>query len=727
MSSSRPRWGPFFFTALAVFFLWLPPLCLYGGALWRVLSGQPERLLEAVPLRPLQRFLFGNTVQLCALTGVLAVLCGVPVGVAMARGPRAWRGVFLTACALPLALPPMLMAGAWLEWTRTPPARALASLAATRASTIPPIALAAPILALCFFPVVAFATRGALLNIPSGAEDAARLMGGAWQTWRRVLGPLLWPAVAAAAGIVAAMAMWEMGAPDLVDARTYSVEIYRNLNAPDELDPQGKAVKAALAGVPLLLLGALALWPAARALRGGVRLTSPEASPETSREAAALCGEGHIAALLAALVLLASPCAPLLVFALQLRPLRVLWETWQSNDREIINTIVLATAGALLITGVAFALVVCWRGWPARARHVALWLCVAPMLVPPVMSGIALLGFWNRPPIKFAELEWIFVFVSGSPPPTWWTALESVLETPLNWMFDFVSGSPPPTDWTGLDAALETASRYALMLIGYAARFGPLAILLLDEASRRVDASLLEAAQNLGATGSRATRTVLAPALAPALTGTFALLWALCAGELSTSVLINQPGGQTLPVPIFNLMHIGSTAEVAALSLCLFALSGGALLAAVAVNKPCAPATKTDERKPEHWNTPMTLNWNTLDEQWRNRHDAAQFEALETALDKALYNQGDKPDYAILWRWARMSHFRAMQSLGDGNEQASEKASKDAARRHFAAGAQEAQQAVRLQPNRVEGHFWFGASIISKRRAPAARCWRRAR
>jgi iron(III) transport system permease protein len=59
-------------------------------------------------------------------------------------------------------------------------------------------------------------------------------------------------------------------------------------------------------------------------------------------------------------------------------------------------------------------------------------------------------------------------------------------------------------------------------------------------------------------------------------------LWALCAGELATTVLINAPGGQTLPVPIFNLMHIGSTAEVAALSLTLFALSGLASTVAAA-------------------------------------------------------------------------------------------------------------------------------------------------
>ena len=98
-----------------------------------------------------------------------------------------------------------------------------------------------------------------------------------------------------------------------------------------------------------------------------------------------------------------------------------------------------------------------------------------------------------------------------------------------------------------------------------------------------MDDSLTEAAQNLGATPRQTMRTVLLPQMAPSLVGAFTLLWALCGGELSTSVLINQPGGQTLPIPIFNLMHIGSTAEVAALSLTLFALCGGALLGGTAL------------------------------------------------------------------------------------------------------------------------------------------------
>ena len=76
---------------------------------------------------------------------------------------------------------------------------------------------------------------------------------------------------------------------------------------------------------------------------------------------------------------------------------------------------------------------------------------------------------------------------------------------------------------------------------------------------------LFEAARGLGASTRRAARTIFLPLIAPALPGFFALLWALCASELATTILIYQPGGQTLPMPIFSLMHIGATHEVAAL------------------------------------------------------------------------------------------------------------------------------------------------------------------
>jgi ABC-type Fe3+ transport system permease subunit len=118
-------------------------------------------------------------------------------------------------------------------------------------------------------------------------------------------------------------------------------------------------------------------------------------------------------------------------------------------------------------------------------------------------------------------------------------------------------------------------------MVGYAARFLPLALLLAHEAMARLDAHWLEAAQNLGASPRSGARTILWPLLRGARGGVFAVVTSLCAAELTTTVLVNAPGGQTMPLPIFNQMHIGATAEVAALSLTLCCITAVAALAAL--------------------------------------------------------------------------------------------------------------------------------------------------
>jgi iron(III) transport system permease protein len=535
----RACFWPIILTIFVVAFLWLPALTLYGGALWHVVVSDPKRVLETLPIEPLQRALFRNTLSLCFLTAIGATIFGAIVGICAARGTNFWRNFFTIFSALPLALPPMLMASAWLEWTRTPPARSMASLAASQPSPYSPVAVSALILALCFFPVVAWPLRAALLNLAPEWEDAARLFGSPFEVAKRVLAPLLWPVLAASAGVVALLSMWEMGAPDLIDARTYSVEIYRNLNAPDELDPQGKAVKAALASVPMIALGILALWPALRvSAHWPERFASArtEYSNEKSRVAWPIL-------LIALVILIVSPGAVIAIFGHQAQPFSVFSNVWISNRSEIGNTIIAATLAATVLIFLAVALITSWRDWPPRLQKIALLACLLPLLIAPVMTGIAAISFWNRPGL------------------------------------DFVLSDAPQMGWPPLDNFTGAIWRTLPLLIGYALRFGPLAILLLHEALHRAPRVLEEAAQGLGASPRHAFWTITLPQLSPAILGVFALLWALCAGELSTSVLVNQPGGQTLPVPIFNQMHIGASEEVAALSLTLFALCGGALLA----------------------------------------------------------------------------------------------------------------------------------------------------
>ncbi len=526
------RWALLLFVFVIFACLWLPSLNLYGNAL-REIWAHPVRWREILPFAPLPRVLLWNTCLLALCTGLLSLFFGSVVGVVLARGPKLLRGIGLVLCALPLALPPTLPASAYLEWSRTPPARAMAALGADEPMQISPLWLSALILAGCYYPLVALPVWAALRSIPAEIEEAAHLFGNRWQAWTKVLWPLILPAALAGTGLAAAFAMWEMGAPDLLDARTYSVWIYRQLGVSDNLDPRGVAVKAALAGMPMLWLGLLALWPVARRRKYFPRAIDM-APPVATRD-------GWLCTLPALLVWALCPIAPILVFVRQLQPLSVLSTVWDANDVELLNSLWLATIGTLLIVSLAFLLVITWRSWP-RARHWLLPLGVLPILVPPVLLGVALILFYNRPQ---------FALIYGGLPPTG--------SVPLDWLSD-------------------NSSRYSMMLIGYGARFFPVALWLLDEAERQLDTTLWDAAQNLGATPSQTARTIWAPLLGPSLLGVSGLIWALCASELTTSVLINAPGGQTLPVPIFNLMHIGSTAEVAALSLTLFGLSAGAML-----------------------------------------------------------------------------------------------------------------------------------------------------
>lgn len=536
------RLWPILLTAGVLSFLWLPPLAFYGRALWQVITTQPDLLWMALPLERLPKALFTNTVVLALLTACLAMVAGLPAGIAMARG-RGWvAGVLGLLVALPLTLPPIMPTFAWLEVSRTPPAALMASYGATHAAAGNPLWRASLLLALCFYPVVAFGAFAALRAIPAELQDAARLQGTSREVWTRILLPLMAPALWGAVGLVAALAMWEMGAPDLLDVRTYSVEIYRNLSAGDNLHESDKFMHAAVKSLPMLALGALALWPALRALRMYADRSIVFAPAGSQSQKILWPGWLWVCFPL----ILVSPIGPLAVFAAELRPPHILLETWQDNGAEIFNTALLATTAAAVMTIVAFALAAGWRNWTAKARNTTLLLHLLPALMAPILIGLALIQFYNRP------------------------------------QFAAVYGGLPATGWPLLDGLQDGLARYGLEVIGYLARFLPLAVLLMVEAVRRTDPALLEAAQSLGATPARVNTGILARLLAPTLVGVFVLMWTLCSSELSTSVLVQQPGGQPLTIPLFQQMHIFNLSAVAALCLTLaglgaVAFSGAAL------------------------------------------------------------------------------------------------------------------------------------------------------
>ena len=474
--------------------LWAPLLLLYGRAfdapdVWAL-------MFNALVLR-----LAFSSLVLCVLTALLATVFGVPLGFLIARGPHWARALVAAGCALPLGVPAVLAAAPFF------------SLGGPERQPLWACAFA---LALIYFPIVTFGTAAALWALPLEEEEAARALQGAFGAWSGVLGRRIWPAVLAAAGVVAALCLWEMGAPDILSYPTLSSEIYRQLNSPTALgDPN---VRAALTAwlVPLLALGFL--WPA---LRIAGRWSAPASASNPARSGGLLIW---------ATLLIVSPGFLVWQFARELDAPRAIFATLAANSDALFNTLIVATSSATICVALSLSLCLMWRSWPARPRQIALALTLAPGLWASVVIGVALIEAFNRP-------------LTGA-------------------FYD---------------------SAWGVTVWGNCARFLPLAIAIVWGATARLPAESLWAAANLGASPPRVALNIALPMLRGALAGAWGLVWAWSAGELTVTVLVHGPGGDTLPIPIFNFLHAGIASDVAALCLLLMALCGAAIVFAFAV------------------------------------------------------------------------------------------------------------------------------------------------
>ncbi len=453
------------------------------------------------------RGVWSGTLQLCVLSALGAAILGVPLGFCLARGPKFLRVASAVLAALPLGVPPVIMA---------------APFVAATGRTQFPLFFSVLTLTMSFYPLVALSCAAAVGALPRGEEEAALLLCSPFRAWSGVLGRRIFPAIAGGAGAVAALCAWEMGAPDLLSQPSFGMSVYRALNAPDVLQPGEGAARAAIGSLGVPLMALIFLLPAVIALQNWTKNDSLEGSNSNSDVSkSTLWGLG-------ALVLLISPGFILWELISSLESWSAAKTTIAANDDAIFNSIFTATFSALFLSFGALILLWLWRDWPRKWRGFALGTALLPGLFAPIVIGVALVEFWNRA-------------VFGA-------------------LYD---------------------SSLGMVLVGHFARFFPFAIALLWAPFSKLSPDFRSAAQGLGASPLRVLWNIEIPLMRGAIAGVAAVLWALCAGELSTSVLVHGPGGDTLAIPIFGLLHAGLAADVAALCLLLMALCGGAMACAL--------------------------------------------------------------------------------------------------------------------------------------------------
>jgi spermidine/putrescine transport system permease protein len=94
----------------------------------------------------------------------------------------------------------------------------------------------------------------------------------------------------------------------------------------------------------------------------------------------------------------------------------------------------------------------------------------------------------------------------------------------------------------------------------------PYVFIMVSIRLRGMDSSLTEAARDLGAGAFRAFRTVTLPLIRPAILSGVLISAAMSLDDVVISSLVSGPESMTLPIRIFNMLRIGVTPRVNALS-----------------------------------------------------------------------------------------------------------------------------------------------------------------
>jgi iron(III) transport system permease protein len=459
---------------------------------------------SAVVLDRRQRGLLYNTALLGIGTGLLATAIGAPLGVALARVPLRKKAVIRLILAAPVLLPPYVVALAWIYLGSSRGLLATLTARSLFSEWTYSLPAAIFILSLVLYPLSMLATEVAMRRIDGRLEEAALIVAPPRRVLWRITLPLAAPTIVAAALIVFVLAVSEFGVPGLLRVRVYTTEVFTAFAA---LYDFGRAIALA---VPLLL-ASVAVAAAASVLLGD-RLVASRGSIGVSP--VVFDGWRRPAEVAILLVVAAAVALPTLILGREALAARSLGAALAGSVNATVRSLLLSAAGATLVVAVAL-----WLGYvQARAgrtfRIGSQVVLVALFAVPSTIVGVGLIGLWNR---------------SG----------------PL--------GAPYGTD--------------VMFLLGYLARFVPVAALILTATAQTVSVSQEEAAAVSGAGWLRTIRGIVLPQMRLGIAAAWVVAFVLAFGELGVSILVAPPGEATLPIRIYTIIANTPPSHVAALAL----------------------------------------------------------------------------------------------------------------------------------------------------------------
>jgi iron(III) transport system permease protein len=454
--------------------------------------------LRHLLLRHAVAVLLWNTVRLTVACTALCAVIGVAAAWCVERTTLPARRVWAVALVLPLGVPDFVVGFGWVSIDH-----ALHGYLA-----------AVMIMTLSLYPLVYLPVAGAMASVDAGLEEAARSLGlGPWRTFCKVTLRQVLPAVLGGCLLVALALLAEFGAFEIVQYRTFTVEIFTEFKL-------GFDTVAACALSLVLVALSVAALAAELAVTGRGRTW--RAGPGARRTARRVALGRWSAPALVGLAALAG-----LALGVPLGSL-VYWMARGSSSTLPSTSILAASwhtaeysaAAAALATALAVPLATLSIRHRNRVTVLLERLSYLPMALPGLVIALGLVSFSVRYALSLYQ------------------------------------------------SALE-------LIVAYAIAFLPLAVVGVRWAMGRASPRLEEMGRSLGCRPAEVWRRVTLPLIAPGLAAAFALVFISAATELTATLLLHPTGVNTLATQFWAYtteLSYGAAAPYAAMMVAISAI-----------------------------------------------------------------------------------------------------------------------------------------------------------
>jgi iron(III) transport system permease protein len=481
----------------------------------------------------------GNTVVYVLGSALLGIALSLVLTYLIERTDMPGRNFFRTVILSPMAVPAIVMAIAWTFFAN-PTNGPLSRLIHAVFSVTPSIySLYGMILvtAILSVPSTYLLISPQFARFDASFEDAAATSGASWwRRTRRVVLPLLSPAILSAAMLIVVISLESFDVPAILgfphNTYLFSTLIQQELQPPNGSTNYGGASALGL----LLVIVAIALAVVyRRRVKASHRFRT--VTGKGFRPAVVRLGRWrNLAAAGVGLYCLVGLVLPLVVLLLtSLLPYfslsgKILSQASFSNYVSIFesstfiqgagHTLVIMLAAATITTILAYA-----GGWAAfRGKFKASWLLVEGSFIavgiPGVILALTVMLLYLEVPIPIYGTVWIIV-------------------------------------------------------VAYVTRFLAYAMRLTDSAFRQLDPSLSEAGQVTGASPLIVQWKIIFPLMLPAVSRTWLWVAIRCIGELPIALILTSSGNQTLPVVLWGLFTTGTSLnDACAIAVVMAVVSG---------------------------------------------------------------------------------------------------------------------------------------------------------